>query len=86
MKNYYVLFENYEQGLKLHDILDDAGVKNRIAPAPASARGELCCGMSLLITPEEIDRAKSVIERSKAEYYNIAEVENELRSKRDRYC
>ena len=27
---YYVLFANYEQGLKLHGILDGAGVQNRI--------------------------------------------------------
>ncbi len=42
---YYILFENYEQGLALHDLLDEAGVMNRIAPAPAAARGKLCCGM-----------------------------------------
>ena len=46
---YYVLFANYEQGLKLHGILDGAGVQNRIAPAPRCIQGELSCGMSLLI-------------------------------------
>ncbi|MDY4398434.1 MAG: DUF3343 domain-containing protein, partial [Eubacteriales bacterium] len=46
---YYVLFANYEQGLMLHGILDDAGVQNRIAPAPRCIQGELSCGMSLLI-------------------------------------
>ncbi len=86
MVRYYILFENYEQGLKLHDMLDDAGVKNRIAPAPASARGKLCCGMSLLIEPDFIDSAKAMIEKRRAEYYDIAAVENELKPKRDRYC
>ncbi len=86
MVRYYILFENYEQGLKLHDTLDSAGVKNRIAPAPASARGKLCCGMSLLIEPDHIDSAKAVMEEKKAEYLSIAAVENELVSKRDRYC
>ena len=38
MTRYYILFENYEQGLALHDLLDGAGVDNRIAPAPASVR------------------------------------------------
>ena len=46
---YYVLFANYEQGLKLHGILDGAGVQNRIAPVPRCIQGELSCGMSLLI-------------------------------------
>ena len=42
MVRYYILFENYEQGLRLHDLLDGAGVTNRIAPAPAAARGGSC--------------------------------------------
>lgn len=86
MKRYYILFENYDQGLKLHDLLDKAGVDNRIAPAPASARGELCCGMSLLIIPENLERAKKVISENNAVYYKIAEIENALEAKRDRYC
>ena len=55
---YYVLFANYEQGLKLHGILDGAGVQNRIAPAPRCIQGELSCGMSLLIEKEHIDEAR----------------------------
>lgn len=48
---WYILFENYEQGLALHALLDGAGVQNRIAPAPRSIQGELSCGMSLLLEP-----------------------------------
>ena len=33
MIRYYILFENYDQGLALHDLLDSAGVENRIARA-----------------------------------------------------
>ena len=58
---YYVLFANYEQGLKLHGILDGAGVQNRIAPAPRCIHGELSCGMSLLIENEHIDEAREAI-------------------------
>ena len=83
---YYILFENYEQGLALHDLLDGAGVINRIAPAPAAARGKLCCGMSLLIGPDMIERAKDVIGREKAVYHSIVSMENPLQPKRDQYC
>lgn len=86
MVRYYILFENYEQGLSLHDLLDEAGVRNRIAPAPAAARGKLCCGMSLLIEAQEIEAAKAVIEETRAVYYSIVPMEDQLRSKRDRYC
>jgi len=86
MVRYYILFENYEQGLALHDWLDEAGVKNRIAPAPAVAHGKLCCGMSLLIEPDAIEAAKAVIEERQAVYYNIVPLEDQLRSHRDKYC
>ena len=43
---YYILFENYEQGLALHDVLDSDDIPNRIAPAPRAIQGELSCGMS----------------------------------------
>lgn len=83
---YYILFANYEQGLKLHDILDNGGVSNRIAPAPRSIQGELSCGMSLLIEPEHIDAAKACIEKSRAQYYAIVPLEGQIRAHRDRYC
>ena len=86
MVRYYILFENYEQGLRLHDLLDGAGVMNRIAPAPAAARGKLCCGMSLLIEAEAIDAARDVIARENAAHHSIVPMEDQLRPKRDRYC
>lgn len=86
MVRYYILFENYEQGLALHDLLDEAGVMNRIAPAPAAVRGALCCGMSLLLEPEAMDGARAVIERENAVFHSIVAVENPLQPRRDRYC
>ena len=86
MTRYYILFENYDQGLALHDLLDSAGVANRIAPAPASARGSLSCGMSLLLRPEDIEAAKQVIRMNNAAYHSIVPLEDQLKPRRDRYC
>ncbi len=86
MTRYYILFENYDQGLALHDLLDSAGVANRIAPAPAAARGRLCCGMSLLVTPDDIEAAKEVISKNNAVYHSIVPMEDQLKARRDRYC
>ena len=36
---YYILFENYEQRLALHDVLDSDDIPNRIAPAPRAIQG-----------------------------------------------
>lgn len=86
MVRYFILFDNYEQGLALHDLLDKAGVMNRIAPAPAAARGKLCCGMSLLVEADMIERAKDVMDRERAVYHSIVPMENQLQPRRDRYC
>ncbi len=84
--NYYILFETYEQGMALHDLLTRHHIDNRIAPTPRAIQGRLSCGMSLLIRPELIDGARSVIQAGNAVYYDIVPVENAFRSRRDRYC
>lgn len=83
---WYILFENYEQGLDLHALLDGAGVQNRIAPAPRSIQGELSCGMSLLLEPEELAAAKAVIEAHQAAHYAIVPLAGQIHSHRDKYC
>lgn len=83
---YYVLFKTYEQGLELHDLLDKAGILNRIAPAPKAIQGDLSCGVSLLINPEEIDAVRECIEENNAPYHAIVPLEGQLKSRRDKYC
>ncbi len=83
---YYILFANYEQGLALRDLLLSENIPNRIAPAPRAIQGDLTCGMSLLIEPEHIDRARQCIEDHHAEYHRIASLEGQIKSHRDRYC
>ena len=83
---YYILFENYEQGLALHDLLTAHGFKNRIAPAPRAIQGKLSCGMSLLIEPEHLEAARSCIAEHNAEFYDIVPLEGQIKSHRDKYC
>ncbi|MCI1722714.1 MAG: DUF3343 domain-containing protein [Lachnospiraceae bacterium] len=83
---YYILFQNYEQGLALHELLSDHGLENRIAPAPRSIQGKLSCGMSLLIEPEAIEAVRKCISENKAEYYDIVPLAGQIISHRDRYC
>ena len=83
---WYILFQNYEQGLALHDLLDRNNIRNRIAPAPRVLQGKLSCGMSLLIEPEYLDAAKACIAEHQAEYYDILPLEGQIKSHRDKYC
>ena len=83
---YYILFENYEQGLALKDILTADGVKCRIAPAPRAIQGELSCGMSLLLEPEWLEPAKASIAAHNGVYHSIVPLAGQLRTRRDQYC
>ena len=83
---YYILFENYEQGMALKDILTADGVKCRIAPAPRAIQGKLSCGMSLLLEPEWLESARASIAAHDAAYYDIVPLAGQLRRNRDQYC
>lgn len=74
---YYILFENYEQGLALHDVLDSDDIPNRIAPAPRAIQGEL---------PAHIEQVRLSIEKHQAEYHTIVPLEGQVKPKRDKYC
>lgn len=83
---YYILFANLEQGMRLHELLDENEIPNRIAPAPRAIQGKLSCGVSLMLKPEDVEAARACIEENGAEYYDIVPLEGQLQSKRDRYC
>lgn len=86
MKNYYILFANYTEGLLLHDLLKADGQKARISPTPRNIQGSVPCGMSLLIKEEDIAGVKACIERNKAVYADIVEVECQINADRNKFC
>lgn len=83
---YYILFANYEQGMALHDLLSKNGIRNRIAPAPREIQGKLSCGMSVMLESDVVEAAKLCIEKNHAEYYDIVQLEGQIKSHRDKYC
>lgn len=85
-KHWYILFDNYEQGLALHALLDAHDLPNRITPAPRYLKEAAACGMALLIRPEHIDDVRACIAANSCAYRTIAELEVPLLSRRDRYC
>ena len=84
--NYYILFATYTQGMALKDLLTANRIPCRIAPAPRSIQGELGCGMSLLLQPEDIDAARDCIRIHQAEYYDIVALPCQINPKRNRFC
>lgn len=84
--NYYILFDNYTQGLALYELLREEGLKARIAPTPHAIQGELACGMSLLVTEESIAAVRACIERRHAEYHSIAAMPCQIAPNRGKFC
>lgn len=84
--NYYILFEDYTQGLMLQEYLREDHISSRIAPAPRSIQGKLGCGMSLLIQPEDIDAVRECIRKNQAEYYDIVPLPCQINPKRNKFC
>ena len=83
---YYILFDNYTHGFAMQAVLKEEGVPNRIAPAPRAIQGDLTCGMSLMIEPEDIEAAREVIERRQPTYHAIRSLEGQINPHRDKYC
>ena len=84
--NYYILVANYTQGLALQDLLKAEGLKARISPTPRSVQGELSCGMSLLVLPEDIDAVRECIARHNAPHHSIVSLPCQIRPGRGRFC
>ena len=53
MKQYYVLFKNHDNGMRLYNSLKSKNIKATIAPTPRVASKS--CGISLLINKDDIE-------------------------------
>lgn len=84
MKSYYVLVHNHTDGMALYQYLRDHGCKARIAPAPRAATS--CCGMSLLVNREDIEKVRMSLAESGVNIDRIVELENQIDPNRDHYC
>ena len=81
---HYVLFPNHDNGMRLYKKLKEEGVGAVIAPTPGSA--SKCCGISLLVREEDLDRVRRCVEEDRIEILDIVTVEKDVNPGRDRYC
>lgn len=85
MIRYYILFESHEQAVALHAMLKGEGFRSVIAPTPRTA--SVCCGVSLMISEEEIEAVKAFLkEHPECVYKSVERVEQKFNTKRDKYC
>lgn len=67
----------------MHRDLQNAGIDSVIAPTPRSA--SLCCGVCLRIMKEDFQNLEHYLQKNKAVYREIKEIQENLNPKRDAY-
>ena len=81
---YYVLFPNHENGMKLYRILKERGIRTQISPTPRAA--SKCCGISLLVREEEkLADIRACIQENEIEIIDIVALEKDVNRIRDKY-
>ncbi|WP_019229057.1 DUF3343 domain-containing protein [Sedimentibacter sp. B4] len=84
-KEYYIIFPNVENGLRLNELLKAEKISVTIAPTPREATK--CCGISLLIKNEnDIPIIKKCIVDNKIDILNIFETVNKKDPMRNKFC
>ena len=84
MKQYYVLFENHDNVMRLYNSLKSKNIKSTIAPTPRVASKS--CGISLLVNKEDIQKIRECVTNESIDIIDIVEIEKNIRPNRDRYC
>ncbi|MBP7320810.1 MAG: DUF3343 domain-containing protein [Lachnospiraceae bacterium] len=84
MKQYYVLFDNHTDGMALYQELKRNGLSAVISPTPRSL--SKCCGISLLITEDQVEQVEEIARRCQLSYLKIDFVERTFDNQRDQYC
>ncbi|CAM2959050.1 DUF3343 domain-containing protein [Hathewaya histolytica] len=60
---YYILFPNYTEGMKLESILKENKIKYIISPTPRQLSS--CCGISIKYEKENEGKIKSLVKENK---------------------
>lgn len=83
---YYIIFDTYEEAMAMHDDLDRVCITNKISPAPLDLVSGVCCGVSLMIYPEDKEVIDKYLKETNLKYMKFVKAERTFKPKRDRYC
>lgn len=87
--HYFIIFDIYEDAMAMHDALDKASIENKISPAPLDLVEGVCCGVSLMIMPDDKEKLDEFFESHKDDnlkYEKIIKAMRSFKPNRDRYC
>ena len=80
MKQYYILFKNHDNGMRLYNSLKSKNIKATIAPTPRVASKS--CGISLLINKDDIEKIREIV-ASEASEASTREIESVIQKIRE---
>ena len=83
--NYYVLVETYTQAMAIQEKLREGKVPSRITPTPHAIQGIVGCGVAVLLTPENVRAARTVITQAELSYHDIVPLVCQINPRRDRF-
>lgn len=83
--SFYILVNSTTEGMALYQALRACGCKVRISPAPRGV--QVCCGVSLLVNPEDMPAVRQALKRPDMPgYVDVVELPNQIDPHRDVYC
>lgn len=84
--HYFITFDTYEDAMAMHDDLDKLSISNKISPAPLDLVEGVCCGVSLMLMPDDKDKIDKYLSETKLKYMKLVKANRIFKPNRDRYC
>ena len=81
--HYYILFQNHTDATAMYRALKGRGMYAQISPTPREL--SVCCGVSLLVHGEDVDRIKEIAEEDHLAYLSISGLNNTFDNTRHKY-
>lgn len=84
MKQYYILFKNHDNGMRLYNSLKSKNIKATIAPTPRVASKAV--EYLFLINKDDIEKIRDIVASEGIDIIDIVEIDKNINQNRDKYC
>ena len=81
--HYYILFKNHTDATAMYRALKKSSVYAQISPTPREL--SVCCGVSLLVHGEDVERIRELASEQNLGYLSISGLNNTFDNTRHRY-
>ena len=81
--HYYILFQNHTDATAMYRSLKGKGMYAQISPTPREL--SVCCGVSLLVHGDDVDRIKEIAGAENLAYLSISGLNNTFDNTRHKY-